>query len=418
MQRLIADPWFQFFALLGIVAAGVVTFNQVTTSAYSSRAAAQPEAQRPDAPPSMADTQPPAQPARPATEESPPAATTPAVAKSAPEKVTPAPAPARTKPSLVVTSPTGERVQPDREMQEIFERAPVATLRSHTAPVTALAASRVNDLIASASKDGTVRIWNPVTREVVRTIAVGAPVSALAFSPDGRLVLTGSSDDLARIWDVDSGNELARFSSAKRWVTAVALSPDGRRVLAGDGAGSLWLFDRESGQLIASVPAREGQGHSSWITGVGFADNDTAVSTSSDGFLKLWGADALAYRNFAGGPGSSVRALSLSPDARMLAALGNNQVTLVDAANGNPLREIRASQVGPLSIAFSPDSQLLVTLSQDGRLKVWDARGGHLLQTLNAPTECAPGLAFQRDGRILASAAADGTIVLWAKRAG
>jgi WD40 repeat protein len=70
--------------------------------------------------------------------------------------------------------------------------------------VTAVAFSPDGKLLATASDDGTARLWDPGTGQSVGqplTRHTGA-VYSVAFSPEGKLLATGSADNTARLWDV------------------------------------------------------------------------------------------------------------------------------------------------------------------------------------------------------------------------
>ncbi len=63
--------------------------------------------------------------------------------------------------------------------------------------------------------------------------------------------------------------------------------------------------------------------------------------------------------------------------------------------------------------AFSPGGQQIVTVSNDGSLRLWDAQSGALLDVLNAHTSPILYVAFSEDGRHIVTASADGTARLW-----
>ncbi|KOU97999.1 WD40 repeat domain-containing protein, partial [Streptomyces sp. XY533] len=68
---------------------------------------------------------------------------------------------------------------------------------------TAVAFSPDGSLLATASFDGMVRLWDPTTHRPVDRPSIGhtRPVTAVAFSPDGSLLATASFDGMVRLWD-------------------------------------------------------------------------------------------------------------------------------------------------------------------------------------------------------------------------
>jgi WD40 repeat protein len=73
----------------------------------------------------------------------------------------------------------------------------------HTKPVESLAFHPNNWLFASASRDGSVGLWN-AGKGIgnVRVDVSNRPVSAVAFSPDGLKLAAAGQDKLVRVWDV------------------------------------------------------------------------------------------------------------------------------------------------------------------------------------------------------------------------
>ena len=79
----------------------------------------------------------------------------------------------------------------------------------------------------------------------------------LLFGPDGSLIATASRDGTARIWSLD-GAEVARLVEPPArhvmgWFGALAFSPDGARLAAGSDAGAVHVLDRTSRQGIARL---------------------------------------------------------------------------------------------------------------------------------------------------------------------
>jgi WD40 repeat protein len=76
-----------------------------------------------------------------------------------------------------------------------------AVLRGHTGVVTAIVYSPDGSLLATASKDATVRLWRANTGQAILTLhGHTGQVHSLAFSRDGSRLASASTDGTVRVW--------------------------------------------------------------------------------------------------------------------------------------------------------------------------------------------------------------------------
>src|SRR5262249_52881803 len=80
----------------------------------------------------------------------------------------------------------------------------MASLKGHSASVFSAVFSGDDKLVATASQDGTARIWDTKTGKLLATLrGAGGPIYSANFSPDGRKLVTASQDRLARIYSTN-----------------------------------------------------------------------------------------------------------------------------------------------------------------------------------------------------------------------
>jgi WD40 repeat protein len=112
-----------------------------------------------------------------------------------------------------------------------------------------------SDQFASASHDGTVRVWGE-TRGVERACLRGhdGMVASMAFAPDGRRLASASAGGLLRVWDPDTGIDLARLRGREGMFATLVWSADGSRILSESSDGTTCMWDTETWERL--VPAR------------------------------------------------------------------------------------------------------------------------------------------------------------------
>jgi WD40 repeat protein len=112
-------------------------------------------------------------------------------------------------------------------------RDPPRLLTGHTAELTDLRFSADGTRIASAGRDGTIRIWNLTGDPAPPLVLSGhsGTVESVAFSPDGRRLASVGGDGTLRVWDAASGAGLVVFPPFGPALSSVTFAPDGRRLV-------------------------------------------------------------------------------------------------------------------------------------------------------------------------------------------
>ncbi|KJE19859.1 WD40 repeat-containing protein [Frankia torreyi] len=127
-------------------------------------------------------------------------------------------------------------------------------LAGHTDRVYAVRFSRDGRHLASASNDGTARIWDVATGACRQVLRPGtARLWTAAFSPDGRFLATAGDDLVIRLWDPSSGEQIAALEGHTRRIWSIDVACDGRLLAScgDDGTTRLWDVSDLDGEVRA-----------------------------------------------------------------------------------------------------------------------------------------------------------------------
>ena len=314
-----------------------------------------------------------------------------------------------------------------------------AFLSGHTETVVRLSFSPDGLRLASASEDGSVRLWDPIG-----ATAIGAPlnghqskVSGVRFSPTDELLASADVAGQIILWDLRSrppvGNRLLPVSDDP--VQSLAFSPNGRTLAAGTQSPAIVLWD---------IPSRKPIGQPLKPTGdFGLLRAVSRLMFGPDGQILASGivGDGVIFWNMSTRrPVARVRpnetsvcidfALSSTGNTLALACveptedkeMPKAQVTLRNVATGESLGVSRIFVGGVASVTFSPDGTLLVagggpfTTERIDPTQI-DVLNGATLQSVRNPFEGHQGsvidVVFSPDGTKLASTGSDRKVLLW-----
>ncbi|MBD2435458.1 tetratricopeptide repeat protein [Nostoc sp. FACHB-110] len=278
-------------------------------------------------------------------------------------------------------------------------------LKGHQGFVLSVSFSPDGKTIATASGDGTARLWTVDGQLLLKLKGHRGFVYSVSFSPDGKTIATASDDGTARLWTVD-GQLLLELKGHRGIVYSVSFSPDGKTIAtaSGDGTARLWTVD---GQLL-----RELTGHQGIVYSVSFSPDGKIIATaSSDSTARLWSVDGQLLRELTGHR-NSVWGVSFSPDGKTIATASDDGTARLWTIDGQLLRELQGHRSIVYSVSFSPDGKTIATASYDRTARLWSV-DGQLLRELKGHQGIVWGVSFSPDGKIIATASYDGTARLW-----
>jgi WD40 repeat protein len=287
----------------------------------------------------------------------------------------------------------------------------ILALEGHRSQVNCVAWSPDNTRLATASWDGTARVWDAVRgRELHRLDGHTGRIWSVAWSPDGTQLATGSQDATARVWDADGGRERLALKGHAGDVVCAAWSPDGKFVATGSADGTARVWNAADGRERLIL-----KGHAGWVNSVAWSPDGTRLATGSrDGKVKVWeavsGRETLIHEGHAGW----INCVAWSPDGTRLATGNSDGTARLWDADGN--RELLILPGHPCQVncvAWSPDGKLLAVGSADGTSKLWDAAVGRELLAFQGHRSKVNAVTWSPDGARLATASWDGTAKVW-----
>jgi WD40 repeat protein/serine/threonine protein kinase len=303
------------------------------------------------------------------------------------------------------------------EWHYLMRQCKVEPLVLHdTTEVYGIAFSPCGEKIASAGRDGNVKIWNSRTRRIIQEFpAHETAACSVAFHPDGQHVASAGADGLVKIWDLASPEQPVftgpcdahrKFGAAH---TVAFRPPDGRYLAAGSEE-EVRVWDWKTKQRKYSVPGAQYDS-----IPVAFSRDGQRLATGGAWQLGLIVRDAESGRQLDAlpEPRHPVTALAFSADGGWLASASlGRTVNLWDTSTGKLRRAIPHSG-NVLSVAFSADGRLLASAGEDKTVHLWDTTTGREVLGLLGHTDMCGCVAFSPDGGRLASASHDRTIIIW-----
>jgi WD40 repeat protein len=234
-------------------------------------------------------------------------------------------------------------------------------------------------------------------------------ITALAFSPDGTTLATAARDGQVKVWRLATGELTRAIGGAEEQVNALAFSPDGQRLAIGETALKFRVVRLVDGAVMSEVAHPDAVSSLAFapdasVIAVGGQQNSGALYTLANGVVRF---------TFRG------RSAQFSKDGRTLViANGAGSLSLLDARTGHERARVSSAPHLPQA-SLSADGTTLVSWNgTEPDVHLWSPVTLKAQGVLLGPGEGAArprvlGLSLSADGKAGATCSSDGVVRVW-----
>jgi WD40 repeat protein len=285
--------------------------------------------------------------------------------------------------------------------QTVYNNNEFNRLIGHQNSILGVAISPNDQLIATASMDKTVKIWQR-DGKLLQPLNHPTSVTRVAFGPDSQQIVSGTSDGWVKLWRID-GSLVKTFQAHKTPVWGVAFSSDGKRIASSSADKTIKLWDLNA-KLLQTF-----QGHQLPVWNVAFSpDSQIVASASLDNTVKLWSVDGKLLKTLEGHQ-HPVWDVAFCSQGNLLVSGSGDRTAKIWKTDGTLVKTLESNDA---IMGVDCQGEYIATGGKDNQVKVWKI-DGTFIRDLKQHYAAIRDIAMSSDGLMIASASFDRTVKLW-----
>lgn len=284
----------------------------------------------------------------------------------------------------------------------------------HSSPLFNVMFTNDSTQLISAGADGII-VWDVVTGERINrfTNIHGDHILDMDISADDSLIFSGGFDGTVRLWELATGNIVQSMDAGQ--ITGARFFPDETQAVTTDQNGNLIIWDLANGVAIRTIEHEEAPLRGGVVV---TADGTQVVSADDNGNVMVWdvNSDSAQPVLFFRGHDARVPSLDISPLGGEVVTVSFDSTAIIWdlLGRGVEIRRFDGNSAVVYQSTISADSTLTASGSSDGRILIWDTDSGEILHDIQQNSlEAVYSVDFNADGSRLISSSEDGSVTLW-----
>mmetsp|Transcript_52407 Transcript_52407/g.59906 ORF Transcript_52407/g.59906 Transcript_52407/m.59906 type:complete len:438 (-) Transcript_52407:172-1485(-) len=290
-------------------------------------------------------------------------------------------------------------------------------LKGHRGVVCSVTFHPTYDVVATASDDATIKLWDYETGAQERSLkGHTGSVNCIDFDPSGNLLASSSADMTIKLWDFKTFTCIKTLNGHDHNVSSVQFVPNGDYLISASRDKTIKLWEVSTGFCKKTY-----QGHYDWVRRAIVNEEGTFIaSCSSDETIMIWNIESTEFLRTLTGHENVIECIAFAPSGTAGGVIDNSEYhsSKNEEAKKNELENGSTGSSTINNKASTLANTFLVSGCRDKTIKIWDYMRGTCLTTLIGHDNWVRGLTFNYSGEYLISCADDKSIRTWDLKSG